>query len=109
MFEYEGYAVDVSVVIEPVTGIGYRAIGAGGISVGLTAESATADEAIDRLAALVQHRLNSGARLAQLSVGTESAPWKQDGKYLRDSPLYQTWREAIEGYRRQLDDDSEAL
>ena len=43
------------------------------------------------------------------SFGTGAAPWKEDAGYLRDSPVYEPWREAIEEYRRQLDDDPEAL
>lgn len=101
--------MDVSFIIEPVTGNGYRVTGAGGLSVGLTAEGATAAEAIDRLAELIQSRLQAGARLADLSVGAAAAPWKEDAGYLRESPLYQLWREAIEEYRRQLDEDPEAL
>ncbi len=101
--------MDVSVIIEPVTGNGYREIGAGGLSVGLTAEGATAAQAIDRLAELIQSRLNAGAKLAELRVGSGAAPWKEDAGYLRDSPVYQAWREAIEEYRRQLDEDPEAL
>jgi hypothetical protein len=60
-------------------------------------------EAIDRLAEQIQTRLDAGAKLAELSVATGSAPWKQDAGYLRDGPLYQPWREAMEEYRRQLD------
>ena len=41
--------MDVSVIIESVAGNGYRPIGAGGLSVRLTAEGATAAEAVDRL------------------------------------------------------------
>jgi hypothetical protein len=65
--------VEVPVIIEPVTGNGYRASGAGGLSVGLTAEGATAAEAIDRLADQVRMRVNAGAKLAELSVAV-SAP-----------------------------------
>jgi hypothetical protein len=105
--------VDVSVIIEPITGSGYRATGAAGLSVGLTAEGATAEEAIDRLTELIQTRLNAGAKLAELSVGAvegeSAAPWKQDAGYLRDAPEYHAWREAMEEYRRQLDEDPEAL
>ncbi len=101
--------MNVSVIIEPITGDWYRAIGAGGLSVGLTAEGATAAEAVDRLAELIRSRLNAGARLAELSVGTGAAPWKEDAGYLHDSPLYQPWREAIAEHRRQLDEDPEAL
>jgi hypothetical protein len=101
--------VDVPVIIEPVAGNGYRVTGAGGLSVGLTAEGATAAEAIDRLAAQVRTRANPGAKLAELSVAAGVAPWKQDAGYLHDEPLYELWREAMEDYRRKLDENPEAL
>jgi len=101
--------VDVPVIIERVTGNGYRVTGAGGLSVGLTAEGATAAEAIDRLAEQVRTRLNAGAKLAELSVAGDAAPWKTDAGYLHDEPLYEPWREAMEEYRRKLDEDPEAL
>jgi hypothetical protein len=97
------------VIVEPVAGNGYRATGAGGISVGLTAEGATASEAIDRLAEMIQTRLQTGAKLAELNVAAGAAPWKQDAGCLGNTPLYQPWREAMEEYRRQLDEDPEAL
>lgn len=101
--------MEVPVIIEPVTGNGYRATGAGGLSVGLTAEGATVEEAIDRLADQVRMRVNAGAKLADLDVAASAAPWKQDAGYLRDEPLYEPWRAAMEEYRRQLDEDPEAL
>ena len=101
--------MEIPVIIEPVTANGYRVTGAGGLSVGLTAEGATAAEAIDRLAEQIQTRLHAGAKLAELSVATGAAPWKQDAGYLHDDPLYQPWREAMEEYRRKLDEDPEAL
>jgi hypothetical protein len=101
--------VDVPVIIEPVTGNGYRVTGTGGLSVGLTAEGATAAEAIDRLGEQIQSRLDAGAKLTELSVATGAAPWKEDAGYLRDDPLYQPWRDAMEESRRRLDEDPEAL
>ena len=101
--------MEVPVIIETVTGNGYRVTGAGGLSVGLTAEGATAAEAIDRLAEQVRTRVNAGAKLAELSVAAGAAPWKQDAGYLHDEPLYEPWREAMEEYRRKLDEDPEAL
>jgi len=101
--------VEVPVIIETVTGNGYRVTGAGGLSVGLTAEGATAAEAIERLAEQVRTRVNAGAKLTELSVAADSAPWKQNAGYLRDEPLYEPWREAMEEYRRKLDEDPEAL
>ena len=101
--------MDVPVLIEPVTGNGDRATGAGGLSVGLTAEGATPEEAIDRLAHQVRMRVIAGAKVADLSVAAGAAPWKPDAGYLHDDPLYEPWRAAMEEYRRQLDEDPEAL
>jgi len=101
--------VDIPVILEPVAGHGYRATGAGGLSVGLTAEGATAAEAIDRLSDRVRLRPVAGAMLAELNIAAEAAPWAPDAGYLRDDPLYEPWRAAMEEYRRQLDEDPEAI
>jgi hypothetical protein len=101
--------MEIPVVIEPVTGNGFRATGAGGLSVGLTAEGSTAAEAIDRLAEQVRTRLQAGAQLAELSVAADAAPWRQDAGYLQNDPLYESWREAIKEYRRKLEEGPEAL
>jgi hypothetical protein len=105
----KGHAVELPVIVEPLVGNGFRAIGAGGLSLGLTAEGATAAEAIDRLAEQVRTRLDAGAKLAALSVPAEAAAWKADAGYLRDDPLFEAWREAMEERRNQLDEDPEAL
>ncbi len=101
--------MEIPVIIETVAGNGYRVTGAGGLSVGLTAEGATAEEAIDRLAEQVRARVTAGAKLTELSIATGSATWTQDAGYLRDEPLYEPWREAMEQYRRKLDEDLKAL
>jgi hypothetical protein len=54
----------------------------------LTAEGATAAEAIDRLAEQIQTRLLAGAKLTELNVAAGAAPWKEDAGYLRNDPLY---------------------
>ena len=100
--------MDMPVVIEPIAGSGYRATGAGGLSVGLSADGATAAEAIDRLADQVRLRVDFRARLTELTVVGGPAPWKQDAGYLRDDPLYESWSAAMEEYRRQLDEDPDA-
>jgi hypothetical protein len=99
----------VPVIIETITGNGYRATGAGGLSIGLTAEGATEAEAIARLAEQVQTRVNAGAKLTELNVAADAAPWKENAGYLRDEPLYELWRESMEEYRRKLDEDPDAL
>jgi hypothetical protein len=54
-------------------------------------------------------RLNAGAKMAELNVTAGAAPWKPDAGYLRDDPVYEPWCAAMEEYRRQLDEDPEAL
>jgi hypothetical protein len=103
----ERIAVEMPVVIEPIAGRGYRATGAGELSVGLSADGATAAEAIDRLAERFRRRVDSGASLTELNVAGDPAPWKQDAGYLRDDPLYEPWRAETEQYRR-LDGDPDA-
>jgi hypothetical protein len=104
-----GCAVEVPVIVETVDGKGYRVTVAGGLSVGLTAEGATAAEAIDRLAEQVRARVNAGAKLTKLNVDSGSGTWMQDAGYLHDEPLYEPWRAAMEEYRRKLDADPEAV
>lgn len=101
--------MEVPVIIEPISGSGYRVTGAGGLSVGLTAEGETPAEAIDRLAEQIRTRLHAGAKMAELSVSGGTAPWLQDAGYLQDDPLYEDWREAMDKYRRSLDEDPDAL
>jgi hypothetical protein len=100
--------MEFPVILEPVVGNGCRAIGAGGFSVGLMAEGATAAEAIDRLSDQIQARLRAGAKLTHLSIPAAAAPWQQDAGCLRDEPLYEAWRQAMAEYRRQKDEDPEA-
>ncbi len=101
--------MEIPVIVEPVTGQGYRVTGAGGLSVGLSAEGATAEEAIGRLAERVRQRADAGARLAELNVPPASGSWRVDAGSLREDPLYEPWREAMETYRRQLDADPNSL
>lgn len=101
--------MEIPVLIEPVQENGYRAIGAGGLSLGLAAEGETRQEAIDKLGRLVQMRLRQGAEIIPLQLPSEPHPWSQDFGWLQDDPLLPAWRQAMEEYRRQLDQDAEAL
>ena len=101
--------MEVPVIVEPVAGNGYRVTGAGGLSVGLTAEEAGVAEAIGRLAEQVRTRVRAGAKLTEVDLAAGAAPWTQDAGYLHDEPLFEPWREAMDEYRRKLDEDPEAL
>jgi len=101
--------VEVPIIIETVSGNGYRVTGAGGLSVGLTAEGATAAEALERLQEQIRTRVDAGARLAELKVVVDEAPWKQDAGYLREEPLYERWRQAMDENRHNAEEAPESL
>jgi hypothetical protein len=58
---------------------------------------------------MVRTRLDTGAKLADVSIAADTATWKEDAGYLRDDPSYDTWREAMEEYRRKLEEEAEAV
>ena len=98
----------VSVIIEPIDGKRFRAIGASGMSVGLTAEGETADEALEKVAQQVKQRLDAGAKLVDLDLPATEAPWKGSAGWLKDCPLYDDWRSEMEARRREIDAEQNA-
>jgi hypothetical protein len=100
--------VELATIVEPIIGNGYRAIGAGGLSLGLAAEGATPAEALANLGRLVQARITTGAAIVPLQVPPPH-PFAQDAGYLRDDPLLDDWRKAMAEARRRLDEEPGAL
>lgn len=99
--------MQIPVLIEPVAGNGYRA--SGGDPLPCTAEGATLDEALRNLRETIRSRLAGGAKLVQLDVASAEHPWaKFAGTWQKDDPLIDEWKQAIEDYRRQIDEDSDA-
>jgi hypothetical protein len=101
--------VEIPILIEPVAGNGYRAIGTEGLSVGLAAEGATREEAMNKLGELIKARVAKGAEVRPLRVTAGPHPWSDQAGSLRDDPMYDAWRQAMEDYRRRLDEDPDAL
>jgi hypothetical protein len=100
--------VELSVLIEPVAGNVYRALGTEGLTFGLTAEGATYEEAMDRLGELVKARISGGAAIRPLQVPPGPRPWSRFAGALRGDPLLGAWKQAMEEYRRKLDEDLDA-
>ncbi len=95
--------MDIPVLIEPVAGNGYRAVGVG--LAPLAAEGATAEEALRRLRELLASRLAAGARLVSLEVPAADNPWAQLAGIYRDDPLFEEWQQAMSEYRRRAEED----
>jgi hypothetical protein len=101
--------MELSVIVEPVAGNGYRATGTEGLSFGLAAEGTTREEALERLNGLVKARAARGAEVRPLQDPTGPHPWSRFAGTLRDEPLFDAWQQAMEEHRRRLDEDPDAL
>jgi hypothetical protein len=96
--------MQIPVLIEPVGSNGFRA--RGGEPFGLSAEGATAEEAVQKLHAALVDRMATGARIVQIDVPGGDHPWLRFAGMFADDPLFDDWQQAIAERRRQLDEDS---
>jgi hypothetical protein len=99
--------MQIPVMIEPVTGNGYRAVGAG---VGtLSAEGPTAEDALQRFRELLAARLAAGLRVVTVEVPDAGNAWPKLAGMYKDDPLFEEWRKAMAAYRLQVEDDPDYL
>ena len=96
--------MELSTILEPIAGNGFRATGAGGLSLGLSAEGATQSEAMANLGKLIEDRITTGAEIVSLNV-PRPHPFALDAGYLRNDPLLDAWKSAMAEARRSLDVD----
>lgn len=94
--------MEIPVWIERVEQNGYRACAVNGL--GLTAEGATRDEAVQRLREAVEKRLAAGAELICLKVPANNPVLRAAGIF-KDDPLFEEWQQAIAEYRDQVEKD----
>jgi predicted RNase H-like HicB family nuclease len=99
--------MELPVLIEPIAGNGYRASGASPLT--LTAEGTTPEEALQNFQELLQRRVAEGAVVVSVSVPPTQAPWAPFAGQLRGDPMLAAWRQAMADYRRQVDEDPDAL
>lgn len=97
--------MDLTVLIEPVAGNGYRAVSG---SLPLAAEGSTAEEAVENFRRLLAARVAAGARVVKLQIPGDD-PWEKLAGIYKDDPYYDEWRQAIEDYRRQVETDPDYL
>jgi hypothetical protein len=99
--------MEITVLIEPVAGNGYRA--KTGDPLGLTAEAATAEDALRALQGLVAQRVASGAQLVQLTVPPGGHPWAPFAGTLRGDPLLEDWKRSMAEYRQSIENDPDSF
>jgi hypothetical protein len=98
--------MQIPVLLEPISGNGYRA--RTGEPLALTAEGATADEAVRRLEQLVTARVSGGTRLVQIQIPAPH-PWLPFAGTLKDDPLLEDWKQAMAEHRQAVENDPDIL
>lgn len=98
----------IQVLINPIANDRYQAIGASPFP--YTVEGDTPYEAVKKLRQLIQDRLKAGAVICWIDVPAHESPHAQwVGSLNLDDPLVKEWKQAVEDYRRQVDEDPNAL
>lgn len=96
--------MQIPVFLEPIAGTGYRA-NAG--SLAITAEGTTREETLDKLRHLIEQRVEKGGQLVEIEIGVpKKDPWSRfAGTWRPDDPFIERWEQAVEEYRRKMDED----
>src|SRR5437899_471337 len=95
--------MQIPVLIERLKGNGYRARVAEPVAA--TAKGATREEALTKLRAKIQSRLNKGTEIVGLEVGPQPHPWMEFAGMFKDDPLIDEWIQSMAEYRQQVEDD----
>ena len=95
--------MEIPVLVKPLPEGGFQARSADPL--GLMAQGDTPDAALRHLRELIQTETAAGVILTSIEV-----PASKHGSYLgggiyKDEPLFDRWREEIEAYRQQVEDD----
>jgi len=99
--------MQMSVLVEPLKGNGYRVRSAEPF--GVSAEGATREEALAKLRDQVARKIADGAEVTPLEVGPFVHPWARfAGTWREDDPFIAEWQKEVEEYRRQIDEDPDA-
>lgn len=95
--------MQIPVLVEPVADNSFRA--KAGEPLPLSAEGATAEEAVRNLRAAMDRQLKNGKQLLSVEVAPEN-PWlAMAGMHDPKDPLVQQWKKEMAAYRQEFEDD----
>ncbi|HEY7328725.1 MAG TPA: hypothetical protein VH592_13865 [Gemmataceae bacterium] len=97
--------MQITVLIEPVAGNGYRA--RGGEPLPLVVEAPTREEALAKLKEQLQARLRNGAEIVALDLTPAKHPWMEFAGMFKDNPLLEEWKKDMARYRRKIDAEAD--
>src|SRR5262245_16346309 len=96
--------VEIRVLIEPVAGNGFRAVGGDPFPVSL--HGTTREELLEKLRAFVAQRMANGAEVVRFEVAELDHPLlRAAGVWDKDDPLVQEWKQIMEENRRKANAD----
>ena len=95
--------MQIPVVVERVKGNGYRARSAEPVSI--SANGLTRDEALAKLRAKIETRLEKGTEIVGMEVGPRPHPWMEFAGMFKDDPMFDDWIKSMAEYRQQVEDD----
>ena len=93
--------MEIPVLVEPVAGNGYRARGE---ALGASAEGATPDEAMRKLAEVIKGRISAGAQILPLKLPPTVHPLAPFAGMLEGDRMLDAWKAAMAENRRMLDE-----
>ena len=100
--------MEIPVLIERVEGNGFRARGVE--LLGVSAEGATREEAMEKLRVLLTDKLPNGSEIASLVLPSSNNPLaRKSGIWDKDDPLIDQWIETMKENRRNADEDPDYL
>jgi hypothetical protein len=97
--------MQIPVLIEPVSGKGYRATT--GQPLALVVEAPTREEALAKSQAQLQARLRNGAEIVNVELTPAPHPLAKYVGMFKGDPLIKHWKKSMAEYRRQIDKDAD--
>ncbi len=95
--------MQIPVLVERVANNGFRA--KAGEPLPFSAEGATPEEAVRNLRTVLDRQLESGKELKSLEIGSQN-PWlAMAGMHDPNDPLIKEWKQEMETYRQEVEDD----
>src|ERR1700682_680263 len=99
--------MQIPVLVERVKGNGYRARGKDPF--GVSAKGATREEALAKLRAKIQARLQNGTEIVGREVGERAHPLAEFAGMFKDDPDFEDVLKIIADNRKRMNEDPDAL
>jgi hypothetical protein len=99
--------MQVSVLIEPLKGNGYRAKGSNPFPV--SARGSTREEALAKLRAKIQAKLKNGTELVALELGPQPHPWMEFAGMFKDDPYFDEVVKIMAENRKRMNEDPDVF